>query len=85
MSNTPIAAFGYAAAQLAMQAVRQSVNGSRAAVLRTFGVSQYTTVVGPFSFGSLGDPQDPNLYFYALRGGKWSYEHASHPAGFLVK
>jgi branched-chain amino acid transport system substrate-binding protein len=81
----PIAAFGYAAAQIAMQAVRRSLHGDRASVLRTFGVAQCDTIVGSFSFASLGDPTDPNLYYYTLRNGKWSYLAASHPEGFLPR
>jgi branched-chain amino acid transport system substrate-binding protein len=82
---TPISAFGYAAAQVAMTAIHRSGTADRQAVLRLLGLTPYDTVVGPFQFAGDGDPNDPNVYFYAVRDGKWSYAHAAHPSSFLIK
>jgi branched-chain amino acid transport system substrate-binding protein len=82
---TPLSAFGYAAAQIAMTAIRRSGNADRASVLRLLGLTPYDTIVGPFQFAADGDPTDPNLYFYTVRDAKWSYLHASHPSSFLIK
>jgi branched-chain amino acid transport system substrate-binding protein len=82
---TPIAAFGYAAAQIAMEAARRGAAQGRQGVVRVLTLPRYDTIVGPFQFTLTGDPQDPNIYFYTLRGGKWSYVHAAHPSGFLIK
>jgi hypothetical protein len=43
------------------------------------------TVVGPFRFGGTGDPTDPNLYFYTVKGSALSYVQQAHPSGFLAK
>jgi branched-chain amino acid transport system substrate-binding protein len=82
---TPIAAFGYSAAQIAMEAARRGASQGRAGVLRVLQLPSYTTLVGPFQFNLNGDPNDPNVYFYTLRDGKWTYLHAAHPSSFLVK
>jgi ABC-type branched-subunit amino acid transport system substrate-binding protein len=83
---SPLAAFGYAATQIAIAAVNQAASVQRASVLRALQQpTQYSTVVGSFTFNGRGDSFDPNLYFYKLDGGKWVYQHAAHPSTFLIR
>lgn len=83
---TPLSAFGYAAAQVLMAAVKRSGGYDRATVARTIGTSgPIDTVVGQFQFTYDGDPLDPNLYFYTVRDGKWAYLKAAHPTTFILK
>jgi branched-chain amino acid transport system substrate-binding protein len=83
---TPISAFGYAAAQIAIAAVKRAATTQRAGILRALQTpQQYDTVVGSFTFNGRGDPFDPNVYFYRLDAGKWVYQHAAHPSTFLIR
>jgi len=83
---TPLSAFSYAAAQIAIAAIRRGGAVDRLAVARTLNLpSTYDTVVGPVSFLNSGDPQDPNVYFYAVKDGKWSYVQAAHRSTFVLK
>jgi hypothetical protein len=43
------------------------------------------TIAGSFSFNGFGDAIDPNIYFYTVRDGKFSYLHQAHPSGFMIK
>jgi branched-chain amino acid transport system substrate-binding protein len=83
---TPISAFGYAAAQIALAAIKKAGTADRVAVGRALGfASTFDTVVGTFSFGTTGDPINPNVYFYTVKDGKWSYVQAAHPSSFILK
>lgn len=83
---TPLSAFAYAAAQIAISAIRRGGANDRLAVARTLNfATTFDTIAGSFQFGTTGDPIDPNVYFYAVRNGKWSYERASHPSSFILK
>jgi len=83
---TPLVAFGYAAAQIAIAAIKQSVATTRLALARALELpTPYRTVVGTFTFQPTGDPTDPNLYFYEIAKGAWRYSHAAHPAPFLTR
>jgi branched-chain amino acid transport system substrate-binding protein len=83
---TPLAAFGYAAAQIVIAIVQRTGASDRVALGRSLTFSTaYDTVVGTLSFLNSGDPQDPNVYFYAVKDGAWKYVRASHPSSFLVK
>lgn len=83
---TPLAAFAYAAAQIAISAIKRGGSADRLAAARalTFGTS-YDTLVGSLSFLPTGDPSDPNAYFYVVKDGKWSYVQAAHRSGFILK
>ncbi|HTV75155.1 MAG TPA: branched-chain amino acid ABC transporter substrate-binding protein [Candidatus Acidoferrales bacterium] len=83
---TSIAAFGYAGAQIVIDAVRRTGLVERAAIWQTlqqFG--SYDTIIGTLSFLTTGDQMNPNVYFYEVKNGKWVYQRAAHAAGFLVK
>ncbi len=82
---TPLSAFGYAAAQIAIAAVRRSGALDRIAVSRAFGFgSSFDTVVGKLQFGNTGDPINPNVYFYTVKNGDWAYLKADHPTDFIL-
>jgi branched-chain amino acid transport system substrate-binding protein len=83
---TPLAAFAFAAAQVVIAIVRRTGATDRIALGRslTFGTA-YDTVVGTLAFQSDGDPQDPDIYLYAVKNGAWKYVQAAHPSAFVVK
>jgi ABC-type branched-subunit amino acid transport system substrate-binding protein len=82
---TPLSAFGFAAAQLAMNAVRRTGAVDRLSLFHALqNGGSYETLVGTFSFGFSGDPIDPNLYFYTIAGGSFKYNGASHSSSFLT-
>ena len=83
---TPLSVFGYAAAQIAISAVRRAGAADRIAVARALGIaSSFDTVVGTLQFGTTGDPIDPNVYFYGVKDAKWAYVRAAHPSSFILK
>ena len=83
---SPVAAFGYAAAQLIVAAATRTSATTRAALLTAMTTPIPTdTVVGSFTFTPSGDPNDPNLYFYTVKDGAWRYVRAAHPSAFLIK
>jgi branched-chain amino acid transport system substrate-binding protein len=83
---TPLSAFAYASAQIAISAVRRGGANDRHSVARALSYSTpYDTVVGTLTFGSNGDPLDPNVYFYTVKDGKWSYVQAAHRSNFVLK
>lgn len=80
-----LGAFGYASAQIIVQAGRRFGAVDRLAMLtalRTGGA--YNTLVGTLSFSPTGDPIDPNLYFYAIAGGKFKFLKSARPSGFIL-
>lgn len=82
---TPIAAFGYSAAQIFMTAVRRFNSTSRLMVARAIAQPiAIDTLVGSFTFDPFGDPQDPNVYYYQLQNGSWRYVRAAHPSSYIV-
>jgi branched-chain amino acid transport system substrate-binding protein len=83
---TPLSAFAYASAQIAIAAVKRGGANDRLAVSRALSfATPYDTAVGTFTFGSNGDPQDPNAYFYTVRDGKWAYLQSAHRSNFVLK
>jgi branched-chain amino acid transport system substrate-binding protein len=83
---TPVAAFGYAAAQVILTAAQRSSATTRPQLLSAIeqGIA-IDTVVGSFSFSATGDPISPELYFYTVKGGKFAYLRQAHPSAFMVK
>jgi branched-chain amino acid transport system substrate-binding protein len=82
----PISLYGYAAAQIVISAMRRSGATARNALLSNLQVgAPIDTVAGTYTFGPAGDPLDPELYFYTLRDGKFSYLRQAHPSSFMVK
>lgn len=81
---TPLSAFGFSAAQLAMNAIRRTGAVDRLSLFHALqNGGSYDTLVGTFSFGFSGDPIDPNLYFYTIADGGFKYHGASHSSSFL--
>lgn len=80
-----LSAFGYAAAQIVMQAARRTGATNRLAMLSTLrNGGSYATLVGNYSFDANGDPIDPNVYFYTIAGGKFKFLKPSKPNGFIL-
>ena len=83
---TPLSAFSYAAAQILISVIRRTGANDRLAVDRSLNsASAFNTVVGEISFGNDGDPINPNVYFYTLKGGTWKYTTSAVPSSFIVK
>lgn len=83
---TPIAAFGYAAVQVIANTISRSSANARNMLLSALHTGQATdTIAGSFAFTGLGDPLDPQIYFYTIKGGKFSYLHEAHPSSFSIK
>jgi branched-chain amino acid transport system substrate-binding protein len=82
----PVSAFSYAAAQIVMSAVRRTGAAQRATLMNSMTLGgNYDTIVGSFTFAPTGDPIDPELYFYTVTDGKFSYLKQAHPSGFLSR
>lgn len=83
---TYLAAFGYAAAQIAISAIRRAGVGDRLALMRQLEQPRpYDTIVGSYQFLPNGDAVDPNVYFYGIRDGEFRYERAAHPTSFILR
>jgi branched-chain amino acid transport system substrate-binding protein len=82
----PVSAFAYAATQIVMSAVRRTGAAQRATLMSSMTLGgNYDTIVGSFTFAPTGDPIDPELYFYTVTDGKFSYLKQAHPSGFLSR
>jgi branched-chain amino acid transport system substrate-binding protein len=83
---SPVAGFGYSAVQLLADVMRRTSAVTRISMVRglTNGGS-YDTVMGSYTFGVTGDQIDPNVYFYAVRNGKFAYERQAHSSGFMLR
>jgi ABC-type branched-subunit amino acid transport system substrate-binding protein len=80
---TPIAAFSYAAAQIAITAIGRIGAVSRAPIIRAIANGgTFPTIVGDFRFDAFGDPADPNLYFYTVKKAAWAYSGSLRPSRF---
>jgi branched-chain amino acid transport system substrate-binding protein len=83
---TPVSAFGYAAAQIIIAAVSRSGVTQRNALLTQMALSgSYETIAGNFQFSPVGDPLQPNIYFYTVKGGKFAYVRQAVPSTFLSR
>jgi ABC-type branched-subunit amino acid transport system substrate-binding protein len=82
----PVSAFAYAAAQIIISAVRRTGAAQRATLMSSMTLGgNYDTIVGSFTFSPTGDPIDPELYFYTIADGKFSYLKQAHPSAFLSR
>lgn len=82
---TALIAYGYAAAQIIVQASSRINALTRYSVLTAMQMSgSFTTLVGPFSFDSNGDPLMPNLYFFRIAGTSFKYVEPAVRNGFIV-
>ncbi len=83
---SPIAAFGYAAVQVIANTIARSGATARNTLLSALHTGQSTdTIAGSFAFTGLGDTLDPQLYFYTVKNGAFSYLHEAHPSSFSIK
>jgi len=82
----PVAAFGYAAAQLIINTVSRSHATTRFSLISAIaqGVPM-DTMVGTYAFNSFGDAIDPQIYYYTLKDGTFSYLHEAHRSPFMIK
>ena len=80
------AAFGYAATQIIINAVTVTNSANRAVLIRQ--IAQGTpidTMTGTYSFTAFGDPLQPQIYYYTLKDGKFTYLKQAHPSTFMLK
>ena len=83
---TPLSTFAYAATQIAIAAVNRTGASDRIGVARALSyATPFDTVLGSLTFQNDGDPQNPNVYFYTIKDGAWSYVHAWHRTDFILK
>ncbi|HZO93983.1 MAG TPA: branched-chain amino acid ABC transporter substrate-binding protein [Candidatus Baltobacteraceae bacterium] len=83
---TPVTAFGFAAVQLIYAAQTRTQAANRLTLLRAiaFGGTM-DTITGSYTFSATGDPVQPNVYFYTVKGGKFVYDRQAHSSGFMLK
>jgi ABC-type branched-subunit amino acid transport system substrate-binding protein len=80
---TPIAAFSYAAAQIAITVIQRIGAVFRTPIIRALSEGgTIPTIVGDFRFDAFGDPVDPNLYFYTIHNAAWAYTGALRQTRF---
>jgi ABC-type branched-subunit amino acid transport system substrate-binding protein len=85
---SPVAMFGYAAAQIIISAISRSSATARNTLLNALQTGSnlpVSTIAGNFTFLPTGDQLDPELYFYTVRDGKFTYAHQAHPSTFMMK
>jgi branched-chain amino acid transport system substrate-binding protein len=82
----PVSAFAYAAAQIIISAVNRTGAAARNTLMSSMSLGgNYNTIVGSFTFSPTGDPIDPELYFYTVSAGKFTYVKQAHPSTFLSR
>jgi ABC-type branched-subunit amino acid transport system substrate-binding protein len=82
----PVNAYGYAGVQLIAAVTQFSGAQNRLALLRALQTGgPYATIVGSYTFGPYGDALVPNVYFYAVHDGKFTYERQARSTGFMLK
>lgn len=82
---TPLAAYGYSAAQIAIAAVKSTSATTRFATLSALERGTiFTTLLGPMSFDFNGNQLQPNIYLYAIQKGAFIYRQAARPSSFVL-
>jgi branched-chain amino acid transport system substrate-binding protein len=82
---TSLSAFGYAAAQVIVSAVRRTGAANRLTTMSALEApASYNTLVGQFQFTPTGDSIDPIVYFYSIAGDKFKFIAPSHPTAFVL-
>jgi len=80
------AAFGYAATQIIISAVARTNAAGRGATATAIAQGvPIDTMTGSYSFGAFGDAQQPQIYYYTLKDGKFTYSKQAHPSTFMIK
>jgi branched-chain amino acid transport system substrate-binding protein len=83
---TNLSTFAYAAAQIVIAGVHRTGATDRIGLARALSyATPFDTVLGSLTFQNDGDPSNPNIYFYTVKDGAWSYLHASHKTEFILK
>lgn len=84
-SITAFSAYGYAAAQLLIQAAQRSNATTRYALLAQLQQGgTYSLMVGQYSFGPFGDAQFPNIYLFTISPDGFTYAKSAIADGFVV-
>jgi branched-chain amino acid transport system substrate-binding protein len=84
-SITAFSAYGYAAAQLLIQASQRTNAANRFQLLTQLQTGgNYTLLVGQYSFGPFGDALFPNIYLFTVTAGGFTYAKSAIPNGFVV-
>ncbi|SRR5579872_487933 len=73
------ALFGYVAAQVAINAAVEGRSPDKTLLIRQLDEDVFRTVIGDISFRPNGDPIDPNIYFYKVTSGSFSYVGSALP------
>jgi branched-chain amino acid transport system substrate-binding protein len=82
---TMLVAFGYAAAQIIVQAAGRTNATTRYQLLTAMQMSGgFNTLVGPYTFDRNGDPLIPNLYFFKVSGTSFDYIEPAVRNGYIV-
>ncbi|HEY5350364.1 MAG TPA: branched-chain amino acid ABC transporter substrate-binding protein [Candidatus Lustribacter sp.] len=82
----PVAAFGYAAAQIIISAVNRTNAAGRGATVTAIAQGvPIDTMTGTYSFTGFGDALQPQLYYYTLKDGAFTYLKQAHPSTFMIK
>ncbi len=80
------AAFGYAATQIIISAVTRTNGAGRGAVVSAIAQGvPIDTMTGTYSFNAFGDALQPQIYYYTLKDGKFTYLKQAHPSTFMIK
>ena len=78
-------AYGYAAAQVIIQASQRTSAFTRYSLLSAMQLQgSFTTLLGPYTFDPFGDPLVPNLYFFKISGTAFQYVEPAIRNGFIV-
>jgi branched-chain amino acid transport system substrate-binding protein len=84
-SVTAFSAYGYAAAQLLIQASQRSNATNRFQILTQMQTGgTYQLLVGNYSFGPFGDATMPNIYLYELGAKGFTFSKPGLANGFVV-
>lgn len=82
---TAFSAYGYAAAQLLIQAAQRANATTRFAVLAQLQQGgSYSLMVGQYSFNPFGDALLPNIYLFTISADGFTYAKSAVPDGFVV-
>jgi branched-chain amino acid transport system substrate-binding protein len=80
------AAFGYAAAQIIISAVTRTNGAGRGATVTAIAQGvPIDTMTGTYSFNAFGDALQPEIYYYTVKDGKFTYLKQAHPSTFMIK
>ena len=83
-ATSALAVFSYTAAQIVLAAAQRMGALSRLALLQALRIGgAYSTLIGPFSFDSFGNPINANQYFYKVDGDKFAYRTAAIPSPYF--